>query len=148
VGPIAIGEFDRGAGVVDEELLAGAVDLAHRALQPQRVAPIPFAELAVAVGRLPGMGGDVLFPQQHERHAFAPQLLVGAAVVRQHVVGRAVQTALHEPALQCRVAQRLNGGPVQARDARQADVLGHDTLGDAQRGGDSFVGEAGFEFET
>jgi hypothetical protein len=33
MGPTAIGEFDRGAGIVDEELLTGAVDLTHRALQ-------------------------------------------------------------------------------------------------------------------
>ena len=132
VGPIAIGELDRRAGVVDEELLAGAVDLAHRALQPQRIAPIPLAELAVAVGRLPGVGRDVLLPQQHEGHALAPQLLVHAAVVRQHVVRGTVQPALHDTTLQRRVAERLNDGPVQARDAGKADVLGHDALGDAE----------------
>jgi len=39
---------------------------AKRALQAQCIAPIPLAELAVVAGRLPGVGRDVLLPQQHE----------------------------------------------------------------------------------
>ena len=128
--PRTIGEFDRRTGVVDEELLAGAMDLAHRALQSQCIASIPLAELAVAVSGLSGMGGHVLFPEQHEGDALAPQFLMDAAVVGQHVMAPPVQPALHDAAFQRRVAQGLDGGPVQAGNGGQADVLRDDALGD------------------
>jgi len=94
------------------------------------------------------MGRDILFPEQHEGHALVPQLLVRAAVVGRHVVGRPVLATLHDTTLQSGVAQCLNGGPVQARNGGQADVLGHDALGDAEGGSDPLMGEAGLEFET
>ena len=41
-------------------------------------------DLGVAVGRLLGMGSDVLLPQQLQGDAFAPQFAVDADHVRQH----------------------------------------------------------------
>ncbi len=61
----------RRPGVVDEQLLAGAVLLAHRALEGTGVAAVMLDELGIAVGRLVGMSGGVLLPQQLQRHAFA-----------------------------------------------------------------------------
>lgn len=74
--------------------------------------------------------------------------LVRAAVVGQNVVGRPVLATLHDTALQSGVAQCLNGGPIQAGNGGQADVLGDDALGDAERGSDPLMGETGFEFKT
>ena len=59
----AVDDGDGVAGVVDEQLVAGAVDLAHRALQAALEALIEQAELAVAI-RLAGVGHGVLLPQQ------------------------------------------------------------------------------------
>ena len=71
------------ASVVNEEFLASAVNLAHRALQAFGKLAIVLAKLRVAPG-LEGQVrtvliadlGAVFLPQQHERHALAAQLLV------------------------------------------------------------------------
>ena len=60
VGAAAVRQGDRGAGVVDEQFLAGAVDLAHRALEAFGEAAVVLAELGVAVGGLPWVLADVL----------------------------------------------------------------------------------------
>jgi hypothetical protein len=126
----AVNELDGRTRVVDEHL-PGAMDLAHRALQAHRIAAVPFTELAVAVGGLLRMSGDVFLPEQHEDHAFAPQFLVDAAVLGQRIVGRSVQAAVHVVPLQSRLAHRRDGVPVQACGGL-ADVLGDDALGRAQ----------------
>ena len=148
VGTAAIGELHGGAGEVDEELLAGAVDLAHRALQAQRIAPVVLAELAVAPGALLRVLGHVLFPQQHERHAFAAQFLVNAAEVRLGVVAGAVGSAPDQAAFECGLAQAFNRWPVQPGCCGQAGVLGHHALGDVQGSGNAFVRQPCMEFET
>ena len=58
----AIGACDGGFGVIDEQLLAGAVDLAHRALELPGEAPLVVAEPVVDVGLALGVVGAVFFP--------------------------------------------------------------------------------------
>ena len=82
------GEWDGGAGKVNKQLLAGAVHLAHRALETFGKPAVVLAELRVAPG-LDGIVwavlvanlGAVFLPQQHEGHALAAQFLVDAPVV-------------------------------------------------------------------
>ena len=94
------------------------------------------------------MLGHVLFPQQHERHALAAQFLVNTTEVGLSVVAGAIGSAAHQVALQRRLAQAFNRWPVQPCGSSQAGVLGHDTFGDAQGGGDAFVRKPCLEFET
>lgn len=61
-------------GVVDEQLLARGVGLAHAHRQPPDPAPVVDAEAAVAV--TVGVLGLVLLPEQIERDPLAPQLAV------------------------------------------------------------------------
>jgi len=138
VGSAAVAQTDRGAGIVDEQLLAGAVDLAHRAPELFGKAPVILAELRIAVGMDIGIVGPVLFPQQHQRHAFAAQFLVQAAVVRLNVIARFLRGTQQAP-LQRGFVGVLYCRPVQACGGGQANVLGDDTLRNAQRGGDLLV---------
>ena len=84
MGATAVRQFHRGACVVNEQLLAGAVDLAHGALEGLGVTAVVLAELRISVGGLTRMLGAMFLPQQHQRHALATQLLVDAAVVGLH----------------------------------------------------------------
>ena len=52
------------AGEVDEQLLAGDVNLAHRALLAQSELAVLDAEAGVLVGQ--GVAGGVLLPKQHQ----------------------------------------------------------------------------------
>ncbi|OIQ80056.1 hypothetical protein GALL_382050 [mine drainage metagenome] len=139
---------DRGAGVVDEQLLPGAVDLPHRPLQPQAVAVVVLAELGVAPRRLVRMGLDVLLPQQGQGHALAAHLLVHQTEVGGDVVARAVGAAGQQPALQRRLAELGHGRPIQPAGCRQDAVLGDGALGDAERRGDALVREPGLKLQT
>lgn len=74
----------RAAGVINEQLLAGKMPLAHRALQAPLPAPVDLAKGAAPVG-----GGAVrlcvLLPQQLQHHvAVALELLVDPRAVRCH----------------------------------------------------------------
>jgi hypothetical protein len=52
---------------------------AYRAVEGAGVAAVVFDELRIAVGRLLGMGGDVLFPQPLQGDALAPQFTVDSS---------------------------------------------------------------------
>jgi hypothetical protein len=82
------GQRQRGAGKVDKQLLASAVDLTHRALQSFRERLVVLAELRIAVGLPVGKFSLVLLPQQRQCHALAAQLLMDASVVGLGVGGR------------------------------------------------------------
>ena len=74
----------RAAGVIDEELLAGEVPLAHRALQPCFPAPVDLAEGAAAVGGRTVLRA-VLLPQQLQRYVpVALEILVDPGAVGRH----------------------------------------------------------------
>ncbi len=85
MGTRAIGHRDGRASVVDKQLLAGLVDLAHRALQALGPRVVVLAELRVAVGLAAGVGVDILLPQQRQRDALATQLLMYPRIVRRHI---------------------------------------------------------------
>ena len=154
MGVLAIKQSHRGAGIVDEQFLASAVDLAHRALQALGKLAVVLAELRVAPG-FDGVLGvvfvadlrAVLLPQQRQCHAFAVQLLVNAAVVGLGVdiTGARRRKKL---ALEGRFVHRCHGGPVQTGGHSQADVLGDYAFGNAQGGRNLLVGPPTFEFET
>lgn len=76
----------RRAGVVDEPLLADPVLLTHQVFEGAGVAAVMLDELGVAVGRLLGMGGDILLSPQLQGDALAPQFTVDSDQIRQHLL--------------------------------------------------------------
>ena len=75
-GFTTLDDRQRRPGLVDEQLLPGAVLLAHRAAQRLGVRPVVLAELCQAPGAAALMRGTVFLPEQHQRHALAAQLNV------------------------------------------------------------------------
>ena len=63
-----------GAGIVDEQFLAGTVNLAHGAFERGCVVVMQLAELGIAVGGNTSIGFDILFPQQLQGDAFLVKL--------------------------------------------------------------------------
>lgn len=147
MGATAVNQLQRGPGVVDEQLLPGAVDLAHGALEALGIAPVVLAELGVAMGGLAGVLGAVLLPQQHQRHALAAQLLVDAAVVGLHKAAGSLGCA-QQAVMQGGVIKGLDLWPIQAGGTGQGEVLGDDAFGNIQGSAGLLVGEPGFKFET
>lgn len=95
----------------------------------------------------PGMLADVLVPQQHERHAFAPEFLVQASEVGPHKSAGSLGCA-RQTAVQGRLVEQLNLAPVQLCRTGQCDVFGNDAFGDVQGCGNALMRQMGFEFET
>jgi hypothetical protein len=147
VGTTAVNQLDRGSSVVNEQLLPGAVDLAHGALEALGVAPVVLAELGVAVRGLARVLDAVFLQQQHQRHALAAQLLVDASIVGLHKAADSLGRA-QQAVVQSGVIKGLDLRPIQASRRGQGEVLGDDALGDVQCGGGLLVGEPGFKFET
>ena len=141
MGAPAIGERNGRAGVIDEQPLAGAVDLAHRALQLPGEAPVVVAELRIGVGLVIRIIGAVLLSQQHQCHALAAQFLVHAAVVGLRIVARLLGTGHQAPLQRCFV-HALHCGPVQA------GVLRDDTLRQPGRIGDLLVRQLNIELKS
>ena len=106
-------------GEVDEELLAGAMHLAHRRLQRPPPLAIPLAELAVGVAAS-GCAAAILLPQQRERHAGLLQLLMDLGPRRERPVGgqRGPGETGAPP------APRRPGRPAAARSPRQPAPAG------------------------
>jgi hypothetical protein len=71
---------DAVAGVVDEQPLAGGVQLAHRHRQRLLEGSIKLAEPRVAVA--PGIRGDVLVPEDQQGDVLALQLAMHAGPIR------------------------------------------------------------------
>ena len=71
---VSINDCDGVAGIVDEQLLAGAVSLAHDEIDAPSPDTITLAEPTVL--KPVGVRGFVLVPQQRQGDAFAPQLSV------------------------------------------------------------------------
>lgn len=132
--------------VVDEQLLAGAVDLAHAA--PLTAAPgaVVLAELAVAVG-LVAVDLDVLRPQQLQGHALALERLVNLEVVRRREAQRR-RLGREQLRLQRRLVGAIRQRPADAGDLRQADVLADHALGEAVGPRNLLVAEASVVLEA
>jgi hypothetical protein len=144
VGPAAVGQCDGGAGVIDEQLLACAVNLPHRALELPGEAPIVVAELGVGVGLAVRVLGPVFLPQQHQRHALAAQLLVEATIVRLDMITRLLGRHQQSP-LKRDLVSILHRRPVQARCRGEPHILGDDAFGDAQRASNLLVRKFGVQ---
>ena len=140
VGVAAIEQRQPRAREVNEQLLAGAPVLAHRALEPGAEGLVVLAELRIAPGTRLGMLGDVLLPQQQQGDALAAELLVNAAPIGFHV-GREARRARQQPSKQRSLIPRAHRLPIQPGGRGQSDVLRDDTLGYRQGGGNLLVRE-------
>jgi hypothetical protein len=138
MGAAAIAQCKGGAGEINEQLLAGAVDLAHRALELLGKAPVVVAELRIAVGLAVRVVCPVFFPQQHQRHALAAQLLMEAAEVRLNMLARFPGRDL-QPLLKGNFVTALYCRPVQTRYCGEPHIFGDDTFGNAQHSGNLLV---------
>ena len=143
----AIDDRHRVAGVVDEQFVAGAVDLAHRALQALREAMIEPAELAVAI-RLAGMGAAVLLPQQLQGDALALEFLVQVREVGRGIAFHHRRGVRKQQRLEPRLVHFRRQRPAETGIAGALHVLGHRPLGYLGGGGDPFVAETRLELET
>ncbi len=77
----------------------------------------------------------MFLPQQHQRHAFAAQLLVQAAIVRLHMVAWSFWRNQQAP-LQRPFVNPLDSRPFQTCRGGQTQVLGDSSLRHTQCGGD------------
>ena len=110
-------------GVVDEQLLAGAVLLAHHQVELSSPFPVLLAEPAVLQPL--GMDRLVLFPEQGQRYVLAPQLPAHLAPLRQRTRRVARRERRKQPALQPGVVDRLGYRPTHPRHLGAAQVLAH-----------------------
>lgn len=147
MGAPPVGEPDDGTGGVNEQLLAGAVHLAHRALELASEASVVLAELCVAIGLAVGVVGAVFLPQQHQRRALAPQFLLPMALARLYVIARPFRRDQQTP-FQRRFVGIPHGRPIAPCGGCQANVFGEGALGNAQRGGDLPKRQFGVELPT
>jgi hypothetical protein len=125
-------------GIVDEQLLAAPVALAHDHVQVALPTGVVIAEAAVGVAV--GVALAVLLPQQKQGHALAPQLTMNRGKIRLNALGFALTPGLLEqPSLQRRGVHPLGQRPSNPRrlgtsqvlrDRRSADTHG---LGDLPR---------------
>jgi hypothetical protein len=134
------------AGVVHEQLLAGDVGLAHRALQTGGPGAVLHAVGGVLVGQV--VAPLVLLPQQLQRDAGAAQFLVDVGEVGLEVARGARHGRAVHPGLELLIGQALGYGPVHASHARHADDGADGGLGDAQHTRALAQAQAGFEVET
>ncbi len=148
-GDLATGRVDERhgrPGVVDEQFLAGNVDLPHRAAQPLPKLDVALAEARAAVGNALRLR-SILLPQPLQRDAFAPQLAMDRAEVR-HCKLRVDVASRMQARVQCRVIECLRFTMRQPGDCGGGQVVRHRALGDTQRGGDLRVGQRTFVLET
>src|SRR5579883_429958 len=124
----------RPPGIVDEQLLAGIVTLAHRALQPLRPLTIPLAEGAVAQGGA-AVGGLIFLPQKMQRHMLvALELGVHPGAVRQHdAAPRGHRAHLPYPPLQLHLLESQRLLPGEAGGEHRTTVLRDHSLREIQR---------------
>ncbi len=124
------------AGVVDEDLVAGGMVLAHHRGEPALELPVEIAEPGVAVAVR--MGLPVLLPEHHQVDPGAAHLPDQARPVR---LGQPAHALLHpgpgkQALLQHRVGDLGAERPGQAGGARSGEVVLHGRAGDAQRSPD------------
>lgn len=130
-------------GEVGEQLLAGAVLLAHRALQRRSPVLVPLAELRIAVGALVGVSLDVLLPEQLPRHALAAQVAMHYRVIRLDPPGRGRGFLRQvQPDLELVVGQRFDSSPVESCRAGACSVCRDGADANADRAADLAVRQA------
>ena len=141
-----IDDGHRAAGIVDEQLLAGDMDLAHRALLGHSERAVLDAKTRVLVGQRVVAG--VLLPQQHQGDAGALELLMHEREVRGELVARARHCRSEQSSLEVLVAQALDTVPVNVRRARQRDVLADHALGDIEGAADLGIAQLGLQVQA
>ena len=136
----------RAAGIVHEQLLAGDVDLAHRALLATSKLAVLDAEARVLVSQRVARG--VLLPQQHQGDAGALEFLMHHPEVRSALVAGAGQRRAVQPRLQVFVAEGLDQVPVNAGHPGQRDVFARHALGYLQHAADLVVAQPGLHVQA
>ena len=146
---LACGGVDDGHGaarVVDEQLLTGDVDLAHRALLGRRERAVLDAKTRVLVGQQ--VAGRVLLPQQHQSDAGALELLMDAAEVGGQLVARSRQCRAIQPGLEFIVIQAVGHRAIDAGHPGQRHVLANHTLGNLENAADLVVGQTALQVQA
>jgi len=117
------------ARIVDEQLVAGRVRLAHRHRQPAFPAAVQLAESAVAIPF--GLACDVFLPQDRQRHVLAPEFAVHRCPVRLGLPAMAPpgagagSRAGEQPGLQLSIGDVVGQRPGQPRRLEPADRQPH-----------------------
>ncbi|MGY3695420.1 hypothetical protein ACVIGA_005500 [Bradyrhizobium sp. USDA 3240] len=123
------------ARIVDEQLLAGRVRLAHRHRQPAFPGPVELAEPRIAIPA--GFARDVLLPHNRQRHVLALELAMHRRPVRLGLPpmappgARTSSGAGEQPGLQHRVGDVAWQRPGQPRRLEPADRQPHRRRGRA-----------------
>ena len=126
---------------VDEGLLAGAMDLAHRRGQGADPALVVAAELAVAIPL--GVGVEILAPETLQGDARPLEFLVKPRHVREWPGDPdQIVDPLEQAGFQLRVVQVIRERPVQPGLGGPAAVLGHGPQAHPTGAGDSPLGQA------
>ena len=142
MGTISIGQCDGGACVVDEDLLACAVDLAHGVLELARPVAVAGTEGRVLVAALAD-GLPVLFPEQRQGDAFLLQFLMNQRIVRFGKGRFAGGTLPVEQFLQPGIIEGFGNRPGHANGTGQPQVLGDHALGNLERPGNGLKAQTG-----
>lgn len=132
---VRVDELRAVAGIVDEQLLSGAVHLAHDHGALLLPAPVVLAELRIAIPI--GLPLDVLEVQQLQRHALLAQLDIKLRTVRR--LPRLLARARVQAPLEFDVVEPFDVRPFQPLGARPADDLADHPGADPERAGDLAV---------
>ncbi len=117
------------ARIIDEQLVAGCMRLAHRRRQPAFPGPVELAEPRIAIPA--GFARDVLLPQDRQRHVRAPELAVHRRPVRLRLPAMATpgaetgSRAGEQPGFQHSVGDAVGQWPGQPRRFKPADRQPH-----------------------
>ena len=135
-----IDHLGRGAGVIDEQLLAGNMGLAHGGIELALPGPVEVAEAAVAVAL--AMDRAVFLPQERKRHAGSLEFQVQDRPVRRRpAVPRVRYRWWEKPPFQILVAQAHRQGPAQTGPARALDGIADRRAAEVQADGNSPPGQ-------
>jgi hypothetical protein len=130
----AVDHLHRGAGVIDEQLLADDMGLTHGRVEPAAPIPVEIAKPAVAV--TPGMNRAVFLPQQ--RHSDAGPLefaMQGWPIGRRPAIGRNRWRRRKQQPFQVFVRKPLGLRPTQAGAACPAKIIADRRAADVQADG-------------
>ena len=131
---IGVDHLAGAAGEIDEQLLAGDMDLAHRRLQPPGPGPVEIAEPGIA--EAVGGAGAVFLPQQRQRHVGTAQLAVHPAPIgHRALIGRDSGGRRKQQRFEPRVVEILGQRPGEAGGARPAQIARHRALAQPEAAG-------------
>jgi len=131
------------AGVIDEQLLAAGMGLAHRDRQLAFKGPVEIAEAGIAVPV--GMLLDVFVPQDRERDVLALELAMDRRPVRLDLTATALLRpgVLVQPCFEIRVRDAIRQRPGQARGLKALQRLAHRRRRQPHPPGDLVLGDPG-----